>query len=118
MNEKLLPEQKGKRSSRPTTEPESNTNSPTTSSDNSSRLQTKSPRRRLNVSGPVKAYNPCLKNFWYPVAFTTDLKEDMMVILCIYIFFHGHICHIIITYIVFMIRPFNLCILNFDYLIK
>ncbi|KAL6616753.1 hypothetical protein ACP70R_039023 [Stipagrostis hirtigluma subsp. patula] len=36
-------------------------------------------RRALNVSGPVKPYNPSLKNFWYPVAFSSDLKEDTMV---------------------------------------
>ncbi|EES04263.1 chlorophyllide a oxygenase, chloroplastic [Sorghum bicolor] len=39
----------------------------------------KQPRRSLNVSGPVKPYNPSLKNFWYPVAFSSDLKDDTMV---------------------------------------
>jgi chlorophyllide a oxygenase len=39
----------------------------------------KPPRRGLNVSGPVKPYNPSLKNFWYPVAFSSDLKDDTMV---------------------------------------
>ena len=37
------------------------------------------PRKRLDVSGPVKSYHPKLKNFWYPVAFSGDLKEDTMV---------------------------------------
>jgi chlorophyllide a oxygenase len=39
----------------------------------------KPPRRSLNVSGPVQPYNPSLKNFWYPVAFSSDLKDDTMV---------------------------------------
>ncbi|KAH9621895.1 hypothetical protein KSS87_019084 [Heliosperma pusillum] len=37
------------------------------------------PRKTLNVSGPVKSYHPKLKNYWYPVAFTTDLKDDTMI---------------------------------------
>lgn len=83
VHDKLLPEQKSKRPSGPTSEPESETYSPTTSSSNSGQLQTKSQRRNLNVSGPVKPYNPCLKNFWYPVAFSSDVKDDTMVILFI-----------------------------------
>lgn len=39
----------------------------------------KPPRRSLNVSGPVQPYNPNLKNFWYPVVFSGDLKDDTMV---------------------------------------
>lgn len=39
----------------------------------------KAKRRSLNISGPVKPYNPNLKNFWYPVAFSSDLKDDTMV---------------------------------------
>jgi hypothetical protein len=39
----------------------------------------KQAHRALDVSGPVKPYNPSLKNFWYPVAFSSDLKEDTMV---------------------------------------
>lgn len=35
--------------------------------------------KSLNVSGPVQPYSPNLKNFWYPVAFTADLKHDTMV---------------------------------------
>uniref|UniRef100_A0A0D9XMN9 Rieske domain-containing protein n=1 Tax=Leersia perrieri TaxID=77586 RepID=A0A0D9XMN9_9ORYZ len=35
--------------------------------------------RSLNVSGPVQSYNPSLKNFWYPVTFSSDLKDDTMV---------------------------------------
>jgi chlorophyllide a oxygenase len=93
VNDKLLPEQKSKKPSGPTSEPE-------TSSSSSSQMQTKPPRRCLNVSGPIKPYNPSLKNFWYPVAFSTDLKEDTMVILCIYIFFNGHDCHIGTTHLI------------------
>ncbi|MQL72790.1 hypothetical protein Taro_005093 [Colocasia esculenta] len=39
----------------------------------------KLPRKGLNVSGPVETYHPGLKNFWYPVAFCTDLKDDTMI---------------------------------------
>jgi chlorophyllide a oxygenase len=92
VNDKLLPEQKSKKPSGPTSEPE-------TSSSRSSQMQTKPPRRCLNVSGPVKPYNPCLKNFWYPVAFSTDLKEDTMVILCFYIFSMS-MCHIVTTHLI------------------
>ncbi|RZC94492.1 hypothetical protein C5167_026223 [Papaver somniferum] len=35
-------------------------------------------RKKLNISGPVPDYHPRLKNFWYPMAFTADLKEDTM----------------------------------------
>ncbi|PKU72707.1 chlorophyllide a oxygenase, chloroplastic [Dendrobium catenatum] len=38
-----------------------------------------SPRKSLDVSGPVKPYHPNLKNFWYPVAFSTDLNDDTMI---------------------------------------
>ncbi|KAH0465884.1 hypothetical protein IEQ34_005987 [Dendrobium chrysotoxum] len=37
------------------------------------------PRKNLDVSGPVKPYHPNLKNFWYPVAFSTDLNDDTMI---------------------------------------
>ncbi|BBN09612.1 chlorophyllide a oxygenase [Marchantia polymorpha subsp. ruderalis] len=33
----------------------------------------------LNVSGPTEPYPVWLKNFWYPVAFTVDLKSDIMI---------------------------------------
>nr|GLL44326.1 chlorophyllide a oxygenase, chloroplastic [Ipomoea trifida] len=36
-------------------------------------------RRNLNVSGPVQHYSDHLKNFWYPVAFSSDLKDDTMI---------------------------------------
>nr|AMH40452.1 chlorophyllide a oxygenase [Pseudosasa japonica] len=39
----------------------------------------KAPRRSLNVSGPLKPYNASLRNFWYPIAFSSDLKDDTMV---------------------------------------
>lgn len=53
---------------------------PSTSS--ASQIETKTHRRSLNVSGPVKPYHPNLKNFWYPVAFSSDLKDDTMVQPC------------------------------------
>lgn len=54
--------------------------SPSISSSSIETSQNKLPRRGLNVSGPVKSYHPNLKNFWYPVAFSCDLKDDTMVI--------------------------------------
>lgn len=39
----------------------------------------KSPRRGLDISGPIKPYHPNLKNFWCPVAFSADLKDDTMI---------------------------------------
>lgn len=50
--------------------------SPSTSLDT---VKRKSPRKSINVSGPVQPYHPRLKNFWYPVTFSTDLKDDTMV---------------------------------------
>ncbi|KAM3238585.1 chlorophyllide a oxygenase, chloroplastic-like [Capsicum annuum] len=41
-------------------------------------VKSKQPRRTLNVSGPVQYYNSHLKNFWYPVVFSADLKDDTM----------------------------------------
>ncbi|KAF7816854.1 chlorophyllide a oxygenase, chloroplastic [Senna tora] len=37
------------------------------------------PWKSLNVSGPVESYHPCMKNFWYPIAFSSDLKDDTMI---------------------------------------
>ena len=45
-------------------------------------VASKTPQRTsqgLTVAGPVKKYAPALKNFWYPVAFTDDIKSDTMV---------------------------------------
>lgn len=50
-----------------------------TSSASTDTVKTGSHRKSLNVSGPVKPYHPNLKNFWYPVAFSSDLKDDTMV---------------------------------------
>lgn len=33
----------------------------------------------LNVSGPVEGYSETLRNFWYPVAFSADVKSDTLV---------------------------------------
>lgn len=52
---------------------------PSTSPQSQDTVETGSRRRSLNVSGPVKPYHPSLKNFWYPVAFSSDLKDDTMV---------------------------------------
>ncbi|KAL9234740.1 hypothetical protein vseg_009573 [Gypsophila vaccaria] len=53
--------------------------SATSSSHSSDSVDTKLPPRHLHVSGPVKPYHPAFKNFWYPVAFTSDLKHDTMI---------------------------------------
>ncbi|XP_022768179.1 chlorophyllide a oxygenase, chloroplastic-like [Durio zibethinus] len=42
-------------------------------------VKRKLPRKSLDVSGPVQPYHLRLKNFWYPVAFSTDLKDDTMI---------------------------------------
>ncbi|XP_076891215.1 chlorophyllide a oxygenase, chloroplastic-like [Bidens hawaiensis] len=39
----------------------------------------KTQRKGLNVSGPVQPYHARLKNFWYPIAFSRDLKEDTLI---------------------------------------
>ncbi|KDO80635.1 hypothetical protein CISIN_1g009233mg [Citrus sinensis] len=53
--------------------------SPSTSKQSLDIVKGKLPRKSLNVSGPVQPYNTRLKNFWFPVAFSTDLKDDTMV---------------------------------------
>lgn len=59
--------------------PEDDASSPSTSTRSAESVKSRQTRRNLNVSGPVPPYNPRLKNFWYPVAFSTDLKDDTMV---------------------------------------
>ncbi|XP_018807768.2 chlorophyllide a oxygenase, chloroplastic-like [Juglans regia] len=53
--------------------------SPSTSTQATNVMQRRLPRKSLNVSGPVQPYHPRLMNFWYPVAFSADLKDDTMV---------------------------------------
>ncbi|CAM8945587.1 unnamed protein product [Rhodiola kirilowii] len=53
--------------------------STSSSTESSDKVKIKTSRKGLNVSGPVKSYHPRLKNFWYPVAFSGELKEDTMV---------------------------------------
>jgi hypothetical protein len=53
--------------------------SPSTSTQTLDVVQRRLPRKSLDVSGPVQPYHPHLKNFWYPVAFSNDLKDDTMV---------------------------------------
>lgn len=50
-----------------------------TPSNSTESVKSKPPKRSLNVSGPVQPYHNNLKNFWYPVAFSADLKDDTMV---------------------------------------
>uniref|UniRef100_M1BHF3 Chlorophyll synthase n=1 Tax=Solanum tuberosum TaxID=4113 RepID=M1BHF3_SOLTU len=72
VNDRLLPE-------RSTEESVSTSSSPGTSTVSRDNVKSKQPRRTLNVSGPVQEYSPHLKNFWYPVAFSADIKDDTMV---------------------------------------
>lgn len=58
---------------------ECTTITPSTSSALKDTVKNKSTRRSLNVSGAVQRYHPSLRNFWYPVAFSSDLKDDTMV---------------------------------------
>ncbi|KAI5668651.1 hypothetical protein M9H77_18504 [Catharanthus roseus] len=71
VNDRLLQE-------RTTTEANCASPSPSSSSELGP-VKSKLPRRSLNVSGPVQPYNERLKNFWYPVAFSTDLKDETMI---------------------------------------
>ncbi|KAL3845525.1 hypothetical protein ACJIZ3_002928 [Penstemon smallii] len=64
---------------RNTIESDSLSSTPSTSSESPHTVKTRQRRRSLNVSGPVQPYNARLKNFWYPVAFSADLKNDTMV---------------------------------------
>ena len=52
---------------------------PSTSAQSVDTGKRRMPRKSLDVSGPVQPYHPRLKNFWYPVAFSSDLKDDTMV---------------------------------------
>ncbi|KAE9605848.1 hypothetical protein Lal_00025226 [Lupinus albus] len=72
VNDKLLQE-------RSTAEIAPTSSPPSTSAKFVDTEKRRKPRKRLNVSGPVQSYHPNLKNFWYPVAFSTDLKADTMV---------------------------------------
>lgn len=72
VNDRLLQE-------RSTVESECTSSSASTSTGLLDTPKSKQPRRTLNVSGPVQDYSSRLKNFWYPVAFSADLKNDTMV---------------------------------------
>ncbi|XP_008219635.1 PREDICTED: chlorophyllide a oxygenase, chloroplastic [Prunus mume] len=72
VNDKLLQD-------RATTYSEEASPSPSTSTQSLDTVKRRLPRKGLNISGPVQPYHPRLKNFWYPVAFSTDLKDDTMV---------------------------------------
>ncbi|XP_004498345.1 chlorophyllide a oxygenase, chloroplastic [Cicer arietinum] len=64
---------------RSTAEVDETSSSPSTSEKSVRTERRRKPRKRLNVSGPVQSYHPNLKNFWYPVAFSADLKDDTMI---------------------------------------
>ncbi|GAV71971.1 Rieske domain-containing protein/PaO domain-containing protein [Cephalotus follicularis] len=73
VNDRLLQERST------TTESDQTSPSPSTSTQSLDTVKRKRPRKNLKVSGPVQPYNPRLKNFWYPVAFSADLKDDTMI---------------------------------------
>lgn len=73
VNDKLLQDRST------TAEPDQASIDMSTSTQTMDVVKRKLPRKSLNVSGPVQSYNPHLKNFWYPVAFSADLKDDTMV---------------------------------------
>ncbi|CAI9764026.1 unnamed protein product [Fraxinus pennsylvanica] len=52
---------------------------PSTLTESLDTAKNRQPRRSLNVSGPVQSYDAHLKNFWFPVAFSEDLKDDAMI---------------------------------------
>ncbi|KAL0360247.1 UNVERIFIED_CONTAM: Chlorophyllide a oxygenase, chloroplastic [Sesamum radiatum] len=52
---------------------------PSTSPNSLDTVKRRLPKKSLNVSGPVQPYHARLRNFWYPVAFSADLKDDTMV---------------------------------------
>ncbi|XP_057973730.1 chlorophyllide a oxygenase, chloroplastic [Malania oleifera] len=64
---------------RSTTESNQACPSSSTSSEALDTVKSKLVRKSLNVSGPVQPYHHRLKNFWYPVAFSADLKDDTMI---------------------------------------
>ncbi|XP_022990515.1 chlorophyllide a oxygenase, chloroplastic-like [Cucurbita maxima] len=64
---------------RNTAELDSPSTSPGTSTQSHDSITRRSPKKSLNVSGPVEPYHPRLKNFWYPVAFSSDLRDDTMI---------------------------------------
>ncbi|EYU22967.1 hypothetical protein ABFS82_03G098900 [Erythranthe guttata] len=72
INEKIVQE-------RNTTDAELSLATPSTSTESLETVKNRQPKRNLNVSGPVKPYDAGLKNFWYPVAFSADLKNDTMI---------------------------------------
>ena len=75
------------------TEASQTSSSPSTSAKSIDSEKRRLPRKSLEVSGPVQSYHPQMKNFWYPVAFSTDLKDDTMV--CPYLlFFMSYTYHI------------------------
>ncbi|KAG2330038.1 hypothetical protein Bca52824_001218 [Brassica carinata] len=61
------------------TESSDNPSTTSTSNQDIDREKTNIDAKSLNVSGPVQPYSQNIKNFWYPVAFTADLKHDTMV---------------------------------------
>ncbi|GFP89810.1 chlorophyllide a oxygenase chloroplastic [Phtheirospermum japonicum] len=72
VNDKIVQDQK-------TTENDVLLPTPSTSTGSLETAKSRKSRKNLNVSGPVQPYHDQLKNFWYPVAFSADLKDDTMV---------------------------------------
>ncbi|KAL8217769.1 hypothetical protein R6Q57_021142 [Mikania cordata] len=72
VNDKLLEDKRAATS-------DSTTLSPTPYMATFETAKNKAQRKSISVSGPVKPYHPLLKNFWYPVAFSSDLKDDTLI---------------------------------------
>ncbi|KAK4389673.1 Chlorophyllide a oxygenase, chloroplastic [Sesamum angolense] len=72
VNDKILQE-------RNTTESDLSPPTPSTTKERRDAGKSRQRGRSLNVSAPNQPYSAHLKNFWYPVAFSSDMKEDTMV---------------------------------------
>ncbi|KAL0391742.1 UNVERIFIED_CONTAM: Chlorophyllide a oxygenase, chloroplastic [Sesamum radiatum] len=72
VNDKILQE-------RNTTESDLSPPTPSTTKERRDAGKSRQRGRSLNVSAPDQPYSAHLKNFWYPVAFSSDMKEDTMV---------------------------------------
>ncbi|XP_011074848.1 chlorophyllide a oxygenase, chloroplastic [Sesamum indicum] len=72
VNDKILQEKN-------TTESDLSTPTPSTPRECRDTGKSRQQGRSLNVSGPDQPYSAHLKNFWYPVTFSSDLKEDTMI---------------------------------------
>lgn len=102
VNDRLLPDKNAKES-------EETSSSYSSSTQSLNAVERRLPLKSLNVSGPVQPYHPRLKNFWYPVAFSTDLKDDTMVRYSLFSFLD---CNFFRRAVLFCIADITLRVLN------